>query len=207
MSGDSIWIGRSRAGSAVCCGRAGGGLEIEVQREHPPAVVADTQSAIVVPEPEILRPKISVVGVGGAGSNAVNNMIVHGLEGVEFVVCNTDAQALEQSLAPTRVQLGASVTSGLGAGAKPEVGRKAAIDSTSQMLDLLADSHMCFVTAGLGGGTGTGAGARSGIGAGAGAGSGAGEKVGVRHWRGKWHWRKCDLQHWRWRWYWALASV
>ena len=80
-----------------------------------------------------------VIGVGGAGSNAVNNMIVHGLEGVEFVVCNTDAQALEQSLAKTRVQLGPQVTSGLGAGAKPGVGRAAAIDSTNKMLDLLAE--------------------------------------------------------------------
>tara|TARA_B110001452_G_scaffold193536_1_gene163533 strand:- start:1840 stop:3015 length:1176 start_codon:yes stop_codon:yes gene_type:complete len=115
------------------------------------------EAVSVVPEPKMLKPKISVVGVGGAGSNAVNNMIMHGLEGVEFVVCNTDAQALEQSLAKTRVQLGPEVTSGLGAGAKPGVGRAAAIDSTNKMLDLLADSHMCFLTAGLGGGTGTGA--------------------------------------------------
>ena len=137
------------------------GMDLEPQSPPgvQPAVLAEQQSAMVInAEPEILRPKISVVGVGGAGSNAVNNMIVHGLSGVEFLVCNTDAQALEQSLAPTTVQLGASVTSGLGAGAKPEVGRKAAIDSTSEMLELLADSHMCFVTAGLGGGTGTGAG-------------------------------------------------
>jgi len=128
--------------------------------EISPAVFSEEpQSAMVVnAAPDILRPKISVVGVGGAGSNAVNNMIVHGLKGVEFVVCNTDAQALEQSLAPTTVQLGGKVTMGLGAGAKPEVGRKAAIDSTSEMLELLADSHMCFITAGLGGGTGTGAG-------------------------------------------------
>ena len=115
------------------------------------------EAVSVVPEPEMLKPKISVVGVGGAGSNAVNNMIVHGLEGVEFVVCNTDAQALEQSLAKTCVQLGPQVTSGLGAGAKPGVGRAAAIDSTNKMLDILSDSHMCFLTAGLGGGTGTGA--------------------------------------------------
>ena len=128
--------------------------------EISPAVFSEEpQSAMVVnAAPDILRPKISVVGVGGAGSNAVNNMIVHGLKGVEFVVCNTDAQALEQSLAPTTVQLGGKVTMGLGAGAKPEVGRKAAIDTTSEMLELLGDSHMCFVTAGLGGGTGTGAG-------------------------------------------------
>ena len=128
--------------------------------EISPAVFSEEpQSAMVVDAaPDILRPKISVVGVGGAGSNAVNNMIVHGLSGVEFIVCNTDAQALEQSLAPTTVQLGGKVTQGLGAGAKPEVGRKAAIDSTSEMLELLGDSHMCFVTAGLGGGTGTGAG-------------------------------------------------
>ena len=76
---------------------------------------------------------------------------------VEFVVCNTDAQAMEQSLAPTKVQLGVKVTAGLGAGAKPDVGRAAAIDSTNEMLELLMDSHMCFITAGLGGGTGTGA--------------------------------------------------
>ena len=138
--------------------------EMEMDLEPPsppnqPAVFAEQHSAMVVDaQPNILRPKISVVGVGGAGSNAVNNMIVHGLSGVEFIVCNTDAQALEQSLAPTTVQLGAGVTSGLGAGAKPEVGRKAAIDSTSVMLEHLADSHMCFITAGLGGGTGTGAG-------------------------------------------------
>ena len=128
--------------------------------EISPAIFSEEpHSAMVVnADPDIMRPKISVVGVGGAGSNAVNNMIVHGLSGVDFMVCNTDAQALEQSLAPTTVQLGGKLTMGLGAGAKPEVGRKAAIDSTSEMLEHLADSHMCFITAGLGGGTGTGAG-------------------------------------------------
>ena len=133
-------------------------VDVRQQQTQEPAIFSESLSPVVMSEPEIMRPKISVVGVGGAGSNAVNNMIVHGLEGVEFVVCNTDAQALEHSMAPTRVQLGGMVTQGLGAGAKPEIGRKSAIESTNDLLDHVADSHMCFVTAGLGGGTGTGAG-------------------------------------------------
>jgi cell division protein FtsZ len=133
-------------------------VDVRQQQTQEPAIFSESLSPVVMSEPEIMRPKISVVGVGGAGSNAVNNMIVHGLEGVEFIVCNTDAQALEHSMAPTRVQLGGMVTQGLGAGAKPEIGRKSAIESTNDLLDHVADSHMCFVTAGLGGGTGTGAG-------------------------------------------------
>lgn len=106
-----------------------------------------------------LKPKITVVGVGGAGGNAVNNMIRAKLEGVEFVVANTDAQALSQSLVipERRVQLGLHVTQGLGAGSKPDVGRSAAEESNDHMIDLLKGSNMVFITAGMGGGTGTGA--------------------------------------------------
>ena len=106
---------------------------------------------------EELRPRITVFGVGGAGGNAVNNMIEKNLEGVEFVVGNTDAQALQQNQATAKVQLGIKVTEGLGAGAKPEIGSKAAEESIEQIVDHLAGAHMCFITAGMGGGTGTGA--------------------------------------------------
>lgn len=104
-----------------------------------------------------LKPKITVVGVGGAGGNAVNNMIRSNLQGVEFVVCNTDAQALEHASAPHRIQLGTKVTQGLGAGSRPEVGRAAAEESHEELSQLLAGSNMVFITAGMGGGTGTGA--------------------------------------------------
>ena len=104
-----------------------------------------------------LRPRISVVGVGGAGTNAVNNMITAHLEGVEFVACNTDAQSLAQSLTERRIQLGTSITQGLGAGARPEIGRAAAEEAVDELLDQLQSSHMVFITAGMGGGTGTGA--------------------------------------------------
>src|SRR5918999_5340299 len=104
-----------------------------------------------------LRPRITVVGVGGAGTNAVNNMITAHLEGVEFVACNTDAQSLAHSLTERRIQLGTSITQGLGAGARPEIGRAAAEEAIEEMLDQLQGSHMVFITAGMGGGTGTGA--------------------------------------------------
>ncbi|MGA9797139.1 MAG: cell division protein FtsZ [Rhizomicrobium sp.] len=104
-----------------------------------------------------LRPRITVLGVGGAGGNAVNNMISSKLEGVEFVVANTDAQALSQSKAERRIQIGARITEGLGAGARPEVGRAAAEESLEEILEHLTGSHMVFITAGMGGGTGTGA--------------------------------------------------
>ncbi|MBS0518699.1 MAG: cell division protein FtsZ [Proteobacteria bacterium] len=104
-----------------------------------------------------IKPRITVVGVGGAGGNAVNNMISASLEGVEFIVANTDAQALAQSLADRRVQLGITVTQGLGAGARPEVGRQAAEEALPEILQLLDGANMVFVTAGMGGGTGTGA--------------------------------------------------
>ncbi|MDP1753816.1 MAG: cell division protein FtsZ [Reyranella sp.] len=104
-----------------------------------------------------IKPRITVVGVGGAGGNAVNNMISAALEGVEFIVANTDAQALGQSLADRRVQLGITLTQGLGAGARPEVGRQAAEEALPEILQLLDGANMVFVTAGMGGGTGTGA--------------------------------------------------
>ena len=104
-----------------------------------------------------LRPRITVFGVGGAGGNAVNNMIQKDLEGVEFVVANTDAQALQQNHAQARIQLGVRVTEGLGAGARPSIGASAAEESIEEIVDRLAGAHMCFITAGMGGGTGTGA--------------------------------------------------
>ncbi|TCO72947.1 cell division protein FtsZ [Rhodovulum euryhalinum] len=110
-----------------------------------------------MPEQDDLKPRITVFGVGGAGGNAVNNMIEKRLEGVEFVVANTDAQALKQSNAPQRIQMGVKVTEGLGAGARPQVGAAAAEESIEQIVDHLAGAHMCFITAGMGGGTGTGA--------------------------------------------------
>ncbi len=110
-----------------------------------------------VPESKELRPRITVLGVGGAGGNAVNNMIEAGLEGVDFVVANTDAQALAQSKATRRIQLGATTTEGLGAGAQPEVGRAGAEESMAEIMEQLSGAHMVFIAAGMGGGTGTGA--------------------------------------------------
>src|SRR5476649_424806 len=110
-----------------------------------------------VPESQELRPRITVLGVGGAGGNAVNNMIEAGLEGVDFVVANTDAQALSQSKAERRIQLGATTTEGLGAGAQPEIGRAGAEESLPEIMEQLQGSHMVFIAAGMGGGTGTGA--------------------------------------------------
>ena len=115
--------------------------------------------AINLQAPDIreLKPHITVFGVGGAGGNAVNNMIESGLEGVEFVVANTDAQALTSSKAQRIIQMGIQVTEGLGAGSQPEVGRAAAEEVIDEIRDQLAGSHMVFITAGMGGGTGTGA--------------------------------------------------
>jgi cell division protein FtsZ len=101
--------------------------------------------------------KIKVVGVGGAGGNAVNNMIASNLEGVKFIAANTDAQALEMSLASTKLQLGVKLTEGLGAGSNPKIGEEAALESEEDFRNLFIDSHMVFITAGFGGGTGTGA--------------------------------------------------
>ena len=112
---------------------------------------------LTMPEQDDLKPRITVFGVGGAGGNAVDNMIEKELEGVEFVVANTDAQALQQSKAPVKIQMGLKVTEGLGAGAKATIGAAAAEESIEQIVDQLAGAHMCFITAGMGGGTGTGA--------------------------------------------------
>ncbi|HTC17771.1 MAG TPA: cell division protein FtsZ [Stellaceae bacterium] len=109
------------------------------------------------PESKELRPRITVLGVGGAGGNAVNNMIEAGLEGVDFVVANTDAQALAQSKATRRIQLGVTTTEGLGAGAQPDVGRAGAEESMTEIMEQLSGAHMVFIAAGMGGGTGTGA--------------------------------------------------
>ena len=112
---------------------------------------------LTMPGQDDLKPRITVFGVGGAGGNAVNNMIDKALEGVEFVVANTDAQALAQSKSQARIQMGVKVTEGLGAGARATVGAAAAEESIEQIVDHLAGAHMCFITAGMGGGTGTGA--------------------------------------------------
>src|SRR6202030_2757332 len=110
-----------------------------------------------MPDIRELKPRITVFGVGGAGGNAVNNMIEAGLEGVDFVVANTDAQALTSSKAKRIIQMGTRVTEGLGAGSRPEVGRAAAEEAIEEIRDHLSSAHMVFVTAGMGGGTGTGA--------------------------------------------------
>jgi len=112
---------------------------------------------LAIPDIQELKPRITVFGVGGAGGNAVNNMIASGLDGVDFVCANTDAQALALSKSQRIIQLGVSVTEGLGAGSHPEVGRAAAEESFDEINDHLSGSHMVFITAGMGGGTGTGA--------------------------------------------------
>jgi len=104
-----------------------------------------------------MRPRLTVMGIGGAGCNAINNMIASGLTGVDFIVANTDAQALSSSSAERRVQLGAALTEGLGAGSKPEVGEAAAEEAIEELKAQIVGSHMLFVAAGMGGGTGTGA--------------------------------------------------
>ncbi len=110
-----------------------------------------------MPDITELKPRITVFGVGGAGCNAVNNMIEAGLQGVEFVVANTDAQALTMSKADRLIQMGVAVTQGLGAGSQPEIGRAAAEETLDELTDHMNGAHMAFITAGMGGGTGTGA--------------------------------------------------
>ena len=110
-----------------------------------------------LPKTADIKPRIVVIGVGGAGGNAVNNMIESGLEGVEFIVANTDAQALAFSKADRRIQMGTGITRGLGAGMKPEIGEQSAEDALPEILEHLEGAHMLFVAAGMGGGTGTGA--------------------------------------------------
>src|SRR6478609_5449581 len=109
------------------------------------------------PATDDLRPKIMVIGVGGAGGNAIANMINAQIEGVDFIVANTDAQALSNTTAEKRIQLGPDITGGLGAGARPEVGKAAAEETVAELEDALEGVNMCFIAAGMGGGTGTGA--------------------------------------------------
>jgi cell division protein FtsZ len=111
----------------------------------------------VRPEVDELRPRISVIGVGGAGGNAIANMMRADVQGVDFVVANTDAQALNHSTADRRIQLGLKITQGLGAGSRPEIGRAAAEETIDEIIQSLEGAHMCFIAAGMGGGTGTGA--------------------------------------------------
>jgi len=111
----------------------------------------------IPPQVDELRPRISVIGVGGAGGNAIANMIASQVQGVDFIVCNTDAQALNTSSAEHRIQLGLRITQGLGAGSRPEIGRAAAEETLEQVEKALEGAHMCFIAAGMGGGTGTGA--------------------------------------------------
>jgi cell division protein FtsZ len=126
--------------------------EADAQREKQEMTIN-----LKAPQLKELKPHIMVCGVGGAGGNAVNNMIASGLSGVDFMVANTDAQALASSRAERIVQMGLQVTEGLGAGARPEVGKAAAEEALEEICDHLAGSHMVFLTAGMGGGTGTGA--------------------------------------------------
>jgi cell division protein FtsZ len=110
-----------------------------------------------IEDSETATAKMIVVGVGGAGANAINRMIEANLNGVEFIAVNTDLQALESNTAPVKLQLGANLTRGLGAGANPEIGRQAALEDTDRIVEVLEGADMVFVTTGLGGGTGTGA--------------------------------------------------
>ncbi len=107
-------------------------------------------------DPPITGARIKVIGIGGGGGNAVNRMIEAGIEGIEFLVANTDLQALKRSKAPIKIQLGSRLTKGLGAGANPHVGREAALEDTDKIIEVLEGADMVFVTTGLGGGTGTG---------------------------------------------------
>jgi len=135
---------------------AGGG-PAQSRRVTPRKEEATMTTNTKVPDIRELKPRITVIGVGGAGGNAVNNMIASGLEGCEFVVANTDAQALTSSKAQHIIQMGVQVTEGLGAGSQPEIGRAAADEVLEEIRGHLQGSHMVFVTAGMGGGTGTGA--------------------------------------------------
>ena len=111
----------------------------------------------ILTKPIEMRPRLAIFGIGGGGGNAINNMIEANLRGADFIAANTDAQALAMSKASRLIQLGVNLTGGLGAGSEPQVGRLAAEESLGEIMDQLLGVHMCFVTAGMGGGTGTGA--------------------------------------------------
>src|SRR5579859_6133854 len=126
--------------------------------EHQPAEAVRPEAIRIQFHDEVPQgARIKVIGVGGGGGNAVNRMISAGLEGVEFITANTDVQALKLSQAPVKLQLGVRLTAGLGAGANPDVGRRAALEDSDKIIEALEGADMVFVTAGLGGGTGTGA--------------------------------------------------
>src|SRR2546421_7422862 len=139
--------------------RAGQGRRLHLQGEATvtAGLPVDTSIKFLFDEGRRMGACIKVIGVGGGGSNAVNRMIDAGLDGVEFLVANTDVQALEQSKASVKLQIGAKLTKGLGAGANPDVGRQAALEDTDKVIEALEGADMVFVTTGLGGGTGTGA--------------------------------------------------
>jgi cell division protein FtsZ len=118
---------------------------------------SDDKKLKVMLDEEQLTAKIKVIGVGGGGGNAVNRMIAAGIKGVEFLVANTDVQAMRASAAPAKIQIGAKLTKGLGAGANPEIGKQAALEDTDRILEALSGADMIFITTGMGGGTGTGA--------------------------------------------------
>ena len=122
-------------------------------------IMRDAKMTINFKTPEIkeLQPRLLVLGVGGAGGNAIDEMIEHNLQGVEFIAVNTDAQDLANNKAGGKIQLGANLTKGLGAGAKHEIGQAAAEESLNDIVDYIKGSNMVFITAGMGGGTGTGA--------------------------------------------------
>src|SRR5262245_52127253 len=126
-------------------------------KEHTSDERDATRMRLRLDEEKSAGARIKVVGVGGGGSNAVNRMVQAGLDGVEFIVANTDLQALKLNSAPNRIQIGAKLTKGLGAGADPNVGRQAALEDTDKLIEALDGADMVFVTTGLGGGTGTGA--------------------------------------------------
>lgn len=117
----------------------------------------NTKISLFLDEPPVTGAKIKLIGVGGGGGNAVNRMIESGIKGVEFIVANTDLQALNLSKAPVKIQLGSQLTRGLGAGSDPDIGRRAALEDTEKIIEVIEGADMVFVTAGLGGGTGTGA--------------------------------------------------
>src|SRR5260370_27084518 len=123
--------------------------------DHDPPQAKET--TLTLAPAEVLGARIKVIGVGGGGGNAVNRMIDAQLRGVEVIASNTDLQALQKCRAPAKLQIGGLLTKGLGAGADPEVGRKAALEDTERILEILEGADMVFLTAGLGGGTGTGA--------------------------------------------------